>query len=214
MTAPATVSVYWSMQSAYCYFALDRLLALEARADVAVDLRPARPGVLRQAGRYVEREAIERRYFDLDVRRTADFLGLPFAEPNPSPVEFKPETWQAAEHQPRIGWLYDLLLAATARGRGLAFLDKVMRLIWDGRTQGWDTGDHMEQALAAADLDLGALKAEAETNREALMADLHRNEADMLASGHWGVPLCIYRGEPFYGQDRLDQRLWRLEAAT
>jgi 2-hydroxychromene-2-carboxylate isomerase len=29
-------------------------------------------------------------------------------------------------------------------------------------------------------------------------------------SGHGGVPLMIFRGEPFFGQDRFDQFFWRL----
>ena len=28
--------------------------------------------------------------------------------------------------------------------------------------------------------------------------------------GHWGVPTFALGGEPFYGQDRLDQVRWRL----
>ncbi|MEM7226637.1 MAG: hypothetical protein AAF495_26935 [Pseudomonadota bacterium] len=41
------VEVYWSHQSPYCYFALDRILALDRRDDVAVQLRLVLPGVLR-----------------------------------------------------------------------------------------------------------------------------------------------------------------------
>jgi len=33
----------------------------------------------------------------------------------------------------------------------------------------------------------------------------------MYAAGHWGVPLMVYRDEPFYGQDRFDQLLWRIK---
>ncbi len=36
----------------------------------------------------------------------------------------------------------------------------------------------------------------------------------MLEAGHWGVPLFVYRGEPFYGQDRMDQLIWRVERAA
>ncbi len=33
----------------------------------------------------------------------------------------------------------------------------------------------------------------------------------MAAAGHWGVPLSVLDGEPFYGQDRFDLLVWRLE---
>ena len=29
-------------------------------------------------------------------------------------------------------------------------------------------------------------------------------------AGHGGVPLMIFRGEPFFGQDRFNQLFWRL----
>jgi len=35
----------------------------------------------------------------------------------------------------------------------------------------------------------------------------------MVSAGHWGVPLMVYKGEPFYGQDRFDQLLWRMGIA-
>jgi len=33
----------------------------------------------------------------------------------------------------------------------------------------------------------------------------------MPQAGHWGVPLMVYKAEPFYGQDRFDQLLWRIK---
>ncbi len=33
------------------------------------------------------------------------------------------------------------------------------------------------------------------------------------AAGHWGVPMMVFGGEPFFGQDRIDQLVWRLRQA-
>ena len=30
-------------------------------------------------------------------------------------------------------------------------------------------------------------------------------------AGHWGVPTMVFRGEPFFGQDRVDTLRWRLD---
>ena len=30
-------------------------------------------------------------------------------------------------------------------------------------------------------------------------------------AGHWGVPLFVFDNDPFFGQDRIDALLWRLE---
>jgi 2-hydroxychromene-2-carboxylate isomerase len=40
---------------------------------------------------------------------------------------------------------------------------------------------------------------------------LEQNATDILKDGHWGVPLMVYEGEPFYGQDRFDHLQWRMK---
>ena len=68
------VDVYWSHQSPYCYFVLDRILALQSHTGVDVGLRLVLPGVLRMPELFADASEIEQRYFDLDVKRTAAFL--------------------------------------------------------------------------------------------------------------------------------------------
>ena len=43
-----------------------------------------------------------------------------------------------------------------------------------------------------------------------LDAALRTNEAAQREGGHYGVPLMVLNGEPFFGQDRFDQVVWRL----
>ena len=38
------------------------------------------------------------------------------------------------------------------------------------------------------------------------------NEKDHAASGHWGVPTFVFEKEPFFGQDRIDLLIWRMES--
>ena len=44
-----------------------------------------------------------------------------------------------------------------------------------------------------------------------LDAAIKQNEADQRLGGHYGVPLMVYEAEPFFGQDRYDQLLWRMQ---
>ena len=206
-----TVEVFWSHQSPYCYFALDRLLALNGRGDVDLVLRPVLPGVIRDADIYRDRSEKEGRYFRLDVTRTAAFLGLPYAEADPYPVAFLPGTlYRAAEAQPRVSDLYHLTQAAIEEGRGWAFLDHVSRMIWDGSTRNWHAPAKMRGALYRAGLDYDALLVRARQNTGSYDRQIAANRQAMLEAGHWGVPLFAYEGEAFYGQDRFDQLLWRL----
>lgn len=200
-----TVDVYFSMQSNYCYLLLDRLMWLNER--VGVRIRPVLPGLVRNPGAYVDRTDVEAAYFNADTARLAKMLGVSYGEPAVSPVAFRPGSlWHAAPEQPRVGPLYHLFGAAVLRGSGLAFLDQVMRLIWDGQGRDWTDQAVMRAALARAGMEYDALQA---TQAEQVDALLKENEADMLVHHH-GVPLMVLHGEPFYGQDRFDHLCWRL----
>jgi 2-hydroxychromene-2-carboxylate isomerase len=205
------VDVYWSHQSPYCYFALDRILDLDRRPDVEVALRPVLPGVLRIPEVFADVPEIAQRYFAHDVERTAAFLGLPYGEPRPHPVAFQPGTlFRAARDQPRIHRLYHLTAAANERGRGWAFLDRVTRLIWDGTSRDWHSGGALRSAIERAGLDYAELARQAEAEVRRFGRGFAANHDALRRAGHWGVPTFVYEGEPFFGQDRFDQLLWRM----
>lgn len=206
-----TVDAYLSVQSPYSYFAVPRLIGLDGHPVVNVNLRTVVPGVLRLPGTFEHRSKMEQDYFLLDVQRTAAFLGLDYAEADPYPVAFEPGSlWRASSEQPRVYELLDLLMAASEQGHGLALFDKLMRLIWDGKTRNWHLGRHIQEAVQSSGLDFDELEKRVDEDRDTLRARLLANNDAMLAAGHWGVPCFVLDGEPFYGQDRFDQLLWRL----
>ena len=43
-----------------------------------------------------------------------------------------------------------------------------------------------------------------------LDAQIFADGAQLSAIGQWGVPTLAVRGEPFFGQDRIDLFVWRL----
>ncbi len=204
----ARVEVFYSLQSDYCYFLLDRLIGL-ARKGIEVTIRPVEGGVLRVPERYQGRGELEQRYFQIDTARTAAYLGLPYAYPDPSPIQFKPGSlWLPEDEQPLNEYLYRLYVGAVRTGKGLEFLDKTGRMLWDGSTPGWDKGDHLAHAMVAAGLELdGVLTATPWSKAKTI---LDANAQAMISAGHWGVPLMVYRDEPFYGQDRFEQMIWRM----
>lgn len=205
----ARVEVYYSLQSDYCYFLLDRVLGLRA-AGVEIVIRPVLGGVLRLPERYRERDELEQRYFATDTARLAEYLELPYGYPDPSPIAFKPGSlWIAEQNQPLNEYLYRLFVGADRAGRALDFLGRVGRLLWDGSTPGWNRETHLADALAAAGMDLNDILNA--TTWESAKSQLDQNADAMLAAGHWGVPLMIYDGEPFYGQDRFNQLVWRMK---
>ena len=207
------VEVYWSHQSPYCYFALDRILRLHRCARVCVALKLVLPGVLRNAGKFVDASALEERYFCLDTERTAQFLGVPYGVPRPWPVECEPGTlYRAGPDQPRAYRLYHLNQAAIELGKGLEFLDAVTRLIWCGETSNWHETAILRPVIEKAGFDYDGLTEDAQRRGETFMQTYAQNDQDLQTAGHWGVPVFVYNGEPFYGQDRFDQLLWRLDS--
>jgi len=67
---------------------------------------------------------------------------------------------------------------------------------------------YLTRAMVAAGLELDEVLTTTPWNNARTMLDA--NAQAMINAGHWGVPLMVYRDEPFYGQDRFDQMIWRM----
>ncbi|MCR9255984.1 MAG: DsbA family protein [Alphaproteobacteria bacterium] len=209
------MDAFLSVMSVYCYLVIPRLARLADHPEVEINFRPVSPGVLRNQKAYFDRSMMEQNYFTLDAARTAQFLGIPFKDPDPSPVLFEPGSiWIASEDQPHIDRLMGLLMAAAETERGaLPLYGAIMRLIWSGETPGWHQGGHVQRVTEAAGYDFASLESRYRDNAVRLRNQEMANNEAMLTGGHWGVPLFVHNGEPFYGQDRFDQLLWRLGVA-
>ncbi|MEA2868160.1 MAG: hypothetical protein QOE39_2875 [Bradyrhizobium sp.] len=88
----------------------------------------------------------------------------------------------------------------------------ISRVLWDGSVKGWNEGDHLARAAAAAGFDLAAMDAAISADPDRYERIIAGNEADHAASGHWGVPTFVFEKEPFFGQDRIGMLIWRMES--
>jgi 2-hydroxychromene-2-carboxylate isomerase len=84
-------------------------------------------------------------------------------------------------------------------------------MIWSGEVDAWHEGDHLAEAVAAAGGDLAEMDQVIDAEAERLDAAIKQSEADQRLGGHYGVPLMVYDGEPFFGQDRYEQLVWRMQ---
>ncbi len=203
--------LYWSFRSPYSYMITPRLVALEREFDVVGRIRPVYPLAVRTPEFFETRDPLWFSYFQVDIHREAAFLGLPFRWPRPDPVKMDFATRSYPKDQPYIHRLTRLGAAAAERGRGLAYLDEVSRVIWSGAVDNWPEGDHLDQAASRAGLDPDELNAAAESDLDRLHAVIEENQVAQRVAGHYGVPMIAFGGEPFFGQDRFDQVRWRLE---
>ena len=211
--ATLEIDVFWSFRSPWSYLATPRLKAWQDNYDLRVNFRPVYPIAIRTPEFFLQMNPLWPTYFQTDLVRVAEFLELPLTWPNPDPVsqyrgdDGRPRT---SEEQPHIHRLTRLGVVAEERGRGIEFADEVSRLIWQGTTN-WHEGNHLASATTRAGLNLAELEAVTASQVDRLEAVIEQNQQDHEAAGHWGVPTCAYKGEPFFGQDRLDVLLWRLE---
>jgi 2-hydroxychromene-2-carboxylate isomerase len=204
--------LYWSFRSPYSYLVTPRLLALEAEYDVVCNVRPVYPLAVRTPEFFDTRDPLWTRYFMTDVFREAAFLGLPFRWPRPDPVQQAPEVGYRTP-QPWIHRLTHLGVAAAERGRGLPFLREASHTIWSGEVENWHEGDHLAKAAERAGLDWAELSAAVDADPARFAAVVEQNQVAQRDAGHWGVPMMVFGGEPFFGQDRFDQMKWRMASA-
>lgn len=203
------VDLFWSFRSPYSYLCTPQTLELAEDFDVEVRLRVVKPKALRTP-EFFGKESVHRvKYLFLDWPRRAELLGLPHAWPSPDPVVQNMETMEIAKEQPYIYRLMYLGIEAQRRGRGIEFVTEVSRLIWGG-TKDWDKGDHLTKAAERADLDLADME-KAIQDSDSYEQEIEENQQALADAGHWGVPTYVYRGEPFFGQDRIDSLRFQLE---
>ena len=207
------IDVFWSFRSPWSYLATRRLRDWQEQYQLKVNLRVVYPIAIRTPEFFHQVQPQWFSYFGTDLRRVAEFLELPLVWPRPDPViqgideEGRRET---AAEQPYIHRLSRLGVLAEEMGRGIEFADEVSALIWGG-TEGWDQGDKLAKATQRAGLDLAEMDRRVVAETDRLEAVIENNQGDHHHAGPWGVPTCAFRGEPFFGQDRLDVLLWRLK---
>ena len=207
---PHTVDIFYSFRSPYCYLLTNRLTALAREFDVAVMIRPVYPIAIRDAAFFSRVNPLYRPYHLQDSARLAVYLGIPYRRPLPDPIVQDLESGRIAAEQPYIRQVTRMAQAAADIGRGLEFAAAVMALLWDGGTDNWHAGDHLANACREAGLDFEALEGRARGDGGELDAEIEHNQEAQRDAGHWGVPLMVFEGEPFYGQDRYDMLCWRL----
>lgn len=207
------IDVFWSFRSPYSYLATKRLRALAGTWAVRVRPRPVYPIAIRTPEFFANAPAQWTGYLLRDIVRLAQYLDLPLAPMQPDPVVMNMATREIAADQPHIHRLTRLGILACEAGdeAGWAFMDEVSRVIWSG--QPWTSGTVLADAVARAGLDLAALDAKQAAEVARLEAVIEDNQAAQDKGGHWGVPLMVFEGEPFFGQDRIDMLEWRLGKA-
>jgi 2-hydroxychromene-2-carboxylate isomerase len=207
-----SVDLYYSFRSPYSYLALPRTMKLVADYDVAVNLRPVYPLAVRDPGFFKRTNPKFALYVAVDSSRVAQHNNIPFRFPRPDPIVQDMSTLEVAKEQPYIHRLTRLGAHAQLDGRSLVFANAIAPVLWDGSVKSWNEGDHLARAAEKAGFDLAAMDKAIAADPDRYEAVIAANEKDHAASGHWGVPTFVFNNEPFFGQDRIDLLIWRMES--
>ena len=207
---PRKVEIFYSFRSPYCYLLTNRLMALAHDFEVLAMIRPDYAIAVRDADFFRRVDPLYRPYHLRDSVRLAEFLNIPYRRPVPDPIVQDLQSGAIAAEQPYIRRITRMAQAASETGMGLAYSAAVMTLLWNGATDNWHLGGHLSIACRKVGLDFDALDGRAQREAAGLDAEIDSNQEAQRAAGHWGVPLMVFDGEPFYGQDRFDMLCWRL----
>ena len=207
-----SVDLFYSYRSPYSYLSLPRTMRLVSEYDLTVNLRPVYPLAVRVPGFFKKTNPKFLSYVALDSRRVAERENIPYGFPRPDPIVQDRTTLEVATHQPYIHRLTRLGAAAQIEGKSLPFTYAITKPIWDGSVAGWHEADHLAKAAAAAGFDLAAMDAAIASDPDRYEKIISSNEQDHEKSGHWGVPTFVFENEPFFGQDRIDLLVWRMES--
>jgi len=220
---PLKVDVLWSMRSPYSYLVMQRLVWLNSNYNVDVSIRFVMPVAVRSTkggtGKAGGLFGVTYKVSDMfwDTVRQGQFLGVPFKYAVPDVIwqTFYPphgEDYQFVhppDKQPYIHWLTRLACYAEQRGKSLEFVNQVSYLIWSGEVEHWPA--HVKERFNRIEgLNYNEAIKYIRKNVEKVDSCWLDNADFMAQTGHGGVPLMVFQGEPFFGGDRFDQFLWRL----
>lgn len=185
---------YFAPHSPWSYLGHQRFIDIAGKYKVKIALKPcdlsrvfAASGGLPLAKRAPQRQA----YRLLELQRWSDFLQVPMhVQPQFFPVTPDPAA--------RL-----IIAAQIAHGNeaALALSTSIMRAMW---VEQKNIADEATLIGLACDADLDGKQLVKSAETAAVQADYERNTNDAIAANVFGAPWYVYKGEGFWGQDRLD----------
>jgi 2-hydroxychromene-2-carboxylate isomerase len=206
---PLVVDLFSSYRSPYAYFVMDRMAELSMHYNVKVNVRMVYPIAVKNQQFFQDAPAYRYLYDPMDMARVAKFHGIPYAFPQPDLVNQDFDSLVVSEVYPHTYRLLHSSAAAQQADKAFQFAQRMFRHIYAGQTENWP--DCIAEALTESGLDGAAVERDVADNPDKYEEIIQQNERDLLASGHGGVPNMVFRGEPFWGQDRFEYLVWRLK---
>jgi 2-hydroxychromene-2-carboxylate isomerase len=179
-----TVEWFFSFRSPYSYLSGPRAFALPERFDIELKFRGVAPMAMR--GQSVPSE--KRIHTIFDTKREASRLGMPFGPVWDPLGDGAIRCLRVSEHAKDAGRVREFVLAAS-------------RAIW---AQGVDVAQDAGLRPVCEAAGLQWVDCQRAISDPAIAARIDANVEDLLALGHWGVPVFRFGDEILWGQDRTE----------
>ena len=193
MSATPTVECFYTLSSPWAYFAGPRIVEIARRHHARVLVKPYDfQQVVPKTGGIpiLTRPQPRQDYHALELQRWSKYLALPLnAKPRFYPPLDNKTPGQTVIAAQQLGFDYMRLSNA------------ILRAIW-AEERNVALPATRKQIADENDMD-GATLIALETS-EAVVAEYQRNTQEVERLGIFGAPTYVFKGELFWGQDRLD----------
>tara|TARA_B100000902_G_scaffold117473_1_gene118153 strand:+ start:420 stop:1067 length:648 start_codon:yes stop_codon:yes gene_type:complete len=194
------IDFYFSYRSPYSYLILPRMLKLKNNHDLDINFKIVYPIAIRMPEWFENKNIFFFIPFVRDFKKKAKKLNMPLNMPiKPDPIIQNTFTGKISSHQPYIFDICHMGQLMSNRGKGIEFAYELSTLIWS--VKNWNSDDKLKILLAEFGEDLNEVKETIKKDEIKLIEEIKMNQLDQQEAGHHGVPLNVYKGKYYFGQD-------------
>ena len=200
------IDFYFSYRSPYSYLILPRMIKLKNEYKVDVNFKIVYPIAIRLPEFFKNKNLIYFLSLKTDVKKKAKKLNMSLnLPPKPDPIKQNTVTGKISDHQPYIYDVCHMGQTMCNRGKGIEFAYELSKLIWN--VKNWNNDDLLEPLLGEFGEDLNEVRKSIKSNKKTLIEEIEMNQLDQKEAGHHGVPLNVYKGKYYFGQDNPFKKL-------
>ena len=194
------IDFYFSYRSPYSYLLLPRMLKLKNKYNLDINFKVVYPIAIRMPEWFKGKDIRFFIPFIRDFTKKAKKLNMTLKMPiKPDPIRQNTLTGKISDYQPYIFEVCHMGQLMCNRGKGIEFAYELSTLIWS--VKNWNKNEILEPLFAEFGEDLSEVKEYIKLNEKKLVEEIEMNQADHKEAGHHGVPLNVYKGKYYFGQD-------------
>ena len=194
------IDFYFSYRSPYSYLILPRMLKLKNDHQIDINFKIVYPLAIRMPEWFKNKNIFFFIPFIRDFKKKAKKLDMPLNMPiKPDPIRQNVLTGKISKNQPYIFEVCHMGQLMTNRGKGIEFAFELSTLIWS--VKNWNNDDLLKPLFEDFGEDLDEVRETIKNNENQLIEEIKINEKDQKNAGHHGVPLNVYKGQYYFGQD-------------